>query len=195
MRVVTAPRDLPAWPVHFRPWRWLEVAAWVGMMAVVVAAAVRCGDGGMTGVLGDDVVGMAFCMRRFTYCCVAFDCRWVLRFDALVRKSLASHASLAPADLVRLRTRDEVLWSELRDQELRTAGSVAGKEKGTDANRTAAPAAPVVNPQPAWVPPKESSAPPQLLADDKRGAAAANLGARGGKGRFRQEGRQGPLLT
>ena len=34
--------------------------------AVVVAAAVRCGDGGMTGVLGDDVVGMAFCMRRFT---------------------------------------------------------------------------------------------------------------------------------
>ena len=107
----------------------------------------------------------------------------MLRFDALVRKSLASHASLAPADRVRLRTRDEVLWSELRDQELRTAGSVAGKEKGTDAKQSPPPAAPVVHPQPAWVPPKPSGAPPSL-ADDTSGAAATNLGARGGKGRF-----------
>ena len=71
---------------------------------VVVAAAVRCGDGGREWdegrCRGDRV------LRRFTDYYVAFDCRWVLRFDVLVRNALASRASLAPADMALLRTRD-----------------------------------------------------------------------------------------
>ena len=151
--------------------------------AVIVGAAVRfVASVGLTGVLGADVVGTALAYGGLlTSLGAEFDNRRVARYDALVRKTLSSHASLVPADLVCLRTRDEILWAELRDQELRTPVE-AVKAKVPAATTPAAPAAPVAPPPPPWVPPKPSGPQPLFAAGDKRGAAAANVGGKNGVG-------------